>query len=168
MIKKIIYPLLRIIFIFYIYVVPKRIKFGNLENLDFKKADFTNYKKTKLLIFKNNFIKNHSEYIINNFDFLNYTIKIGGKKGIDISKKNIFEWHRINKFKINKFWDSETISSRLINLIYNFEYINSLSSPTEEIKLRKTSSCGALETLLIHEKILKSHAYPIIKSLINL
>ena len=35
-------------------------------------------------------------------------------------------------------------------------------------KMRRTSICGALETLLIHEKILKSHAYPIIKSLINL
>ena len=34
-------------------------------------------------------------------------------------------------------------------------------------KMRRTSICGALETLLIHEKILKSHAYPIIKSLLK-
>ena len=137
MIKKTISPLLRIIFLFYIFIIPKRIKFGNLENLDFKKADFINYKKIKLLIFKNDFIKNNSEQVINNFDFINYSIKIGGKKGIEISKKNIFEWHKVNRLKINKLWDSETIANRTLNLIYNYEYINSISSVKEENKLRK-------------------------------
>ena len=35
-------------------------------------------------------------------------------------------------------------------------------------KMRRTSICGALETLLINEKVLKSHGLPIIKSLIKL
>ena len=34
-------------------------------------------------------------------------------------------------------------------------------------KMRRTSICGALETLLIHSKCLKSHGVPIIKKLIS-
>ena len=34
-------------------------------------------------------------------------------------------------------------------------------------KMRRTSICGAVETLLINEKIIKSHALEIIKSLIK-
>jgi glutamate-5-semialdehyde dehydrogenase len=34
-------------------------------------------------------------------------------------------------------------------------------------KMRKTSICGAVETVLIHKKVLKSHGVPIIKKLIS-
>jgi glutamate-5-semialdehyde dehydrogenase len=34
-------------------------------------------------------------------------------------------------------------------------------------KMRRTSICGALETLLVNEKAIKSHAVPVIKSLIS-
>ncbi len=47
---------------------------------------------------------------------------------------------------------------------------SSLSMATKLIlnaKLRRTSICGALETLLLNEKILVSHGVPIIKSLIS-
>jgi glutamate-5-semialdehyde dehydrogenase len=38
----------------------------------------------------------------------------------------------------------------------------------ENAKMRRTSICGAAETLLIHSKILKSHGVPIINKLIHL
>ena len=140
MINNIINKFFKIVFLLYISITPKRIKFGNLENLNFRKVDFTNYKKIKLLIFKKNFIQNKLEPLIFNFDFLNYTMKIGGKKGIEIAKKNIISWQKINKYQITKIWDPETTSSRVLNLIYNFEYINSISSSQDEIKLKKIIS----------------------------
>ena len=137
MFKRITNKFFRVIFLIYISIIPKKIRFDNLENLNFRKVDFTNYKKIKLLIFNNNFIQNEKEPSIYNFDFLNYSIKIGGKKGIKIAKRNIIEWQKINRFKIKKFWESEVIANRILNLIYNFEYINSLSSKAEENKLKK-------------------------------
>ncbi len=129
---------LKIILIFYIFIFPqKKSRFRNITNLNFRKVDFTNYKKIKLLIFKKDFISNNDELSINNFDFLNYSIKIGGKTGIEISKNNIFKWHANNWLKINELWDNEIIASRIINLIYNFDYINSLSSNIHEKKLKK-------------------------------
>ena len=137
MFKRITNKFFRVIFLIYISIIPKKIRFDNLENLNFRKVDFTNYKKIKLLIFNNNFIQNEKEPSIYNFDYLNYSIKIGGKKGIKIAKTNIIEWQKINRFKIRKFWESEVIANRILNLIYNFEYINSLSSKAEENKLKK-------------------------------
>ena len=128
----------RIIFLVYLIIIPRRNKFNKLENLNFRKVDFTNYKKIKLLIFKKNFIQNEKEPSVNNFDFLNFSIKIGGKNGINIAKENIIKWHKINAFKINKLWDSEIVAERILNLVYNFEYVNSLSTFSEENKLKKT------------------------------
>ena len=128
MIKKTIHKILKTIFFFYVTAVPGRIKFRSLENLNFRKVDFTNYKKLKMVIFKNNFIQNDKELSIFNFDFLNYCLRIGGKKGIEIGKINIINWQNSNWLKINKLWESEIIAKRIINLIYNFEYFNSLSS----------------------------------------
>ena len=45
--------------------------------------------------------------------------------------------------------------------------LNMASKLILNAKLRRTSICGALETLLLNEKILVSHGIPIIKSLIN-
>ena len=140
MINTAIHKFIRFIFVLYIFIFPKKIKFKNLNNLDFSKADFTNYKKIKILIFKNNFIKNNNELLINNFDFLKYSAKIGGKKGIEISKNNIFKWHEINNKKINNLWASEIVANRIINLIYNYDHINSLSTPKEETKLKNIIS----------------------------
>lgn len=140
MIKILINKLLKIIFLLYISIIPKKNKFGNLENLNFRKTDFTNYKKIKLIIFSANFIQNNLEPSIFNFDFLNYAMKIGGKKGIEIAKKNVILWQKINNFKVGKIWEPEVTANRLLNLIYNFEYINSLSSQEEEAKLKKIIS----------------------------
>ncbi len=48
--------------------------------------------------------------------------------------------------------------------------ISNLNIATKVItnaKMRRTSICGALETLLINEKVLASHGLPIVRSLIN-
>ena len=88
MIKNIFYKIFKTLFIIYNEILPLKRKFETLENLDFRKVDFTNYKKIKILIFKNEFIKNNKEPSVYNYDFLNYAVKIGGKKGIDIGKEN--------------------------------------------------------------------------------
>ena len=138
MIKKIIIDkLLKIILLLYIFILPKKSKLGDLKNLNFTKVDFTNYRKIKLLIFNDNFIRNENEPNVFNFDFLNYAINIGGKRGIEIARKNIIKWQKINGYKINKLWNSDIIAKRIINLIYNFEYINSISAEKDERKLQK-------------------------------
>ena len=45
--------------------------------------------------------------------------------------------------------------------------INMSSKIVMNSKMRKTSICGAVETILIHKKVLKSHGMPIIKKLIS-
>ena len=129
--------IIRMIFLFYLIFFPRRSKFIELENLNFRKVDFTNYNKIRTLIFNNSFIKNDKEPTIYNFDFLNFSNKIGGKKGISVAKVSVIGWNKIYKYKINNLWQPEVIANRIINLIYNFEHINSLSTKPEEDKLRK-------------------------------
>ena len=69
-------------------------------DLNFRKIDFTNYKQVKTFIFKENFIKKNYKYV-QNFDFLNFSNNLGGKIGINLSKKSIFDWFKRNKNKIN-------------------------------------------------------------------
>ena len=49
-----------------------------------------------------------------------------------------------------------------------FSNLNMANKIIINAKMRRTSICGALETLLINEKVLNSHGLPIIKSLIAL
>ena len=60
-----------------------------------------------------------------------------GKRGIEIAKYGIFQWYKTNKFKTNKYWDSEISASRILNLIYNFDFINSISSKRDYQEIRK-------------------------------
>ena len=105
----------------------------SFNNLNFKKLDFTNYKKIKSFIFKKNFysLNNRS---IQNFDFLNFSKNLGGKIGINLSRKSIFNWFKLYRNKINYPWSDDLTSKRLINILYNYEFINS-SSTKEEAKL---------------------------------
>ena len=95
-------------------------------DLNFRKIDFTNYKEIKSFIFKENFYRMKNKNI-QNFYFLNYSNKLGGKIGINLSRKTIFSWFKQNKNKLNFPWSEDLPSKRLINLIYNYEYINSSS-----------------------------------------
>ncbi len=103
-------------------------------DLNFRKNDFTNYHQIKSFIFKENFHKINNKNV-HNFDFLNYSKKLGGKIGINLSKDAIFNWYNIYKNKLNFPWSEDLTSKRLINLLYNYEYINSSSKLTDKKKL---------------------------------
>ena len=72
-------------------------------DLNFRKIDYTNYNQVKSFIFKKNFYKNNNKNI-HNFDFLNFSNKLGGKIGINLSKESIFGWFQINKNKLGFPW----------------------------------------------------------------
>ena len=93
-------------------------------DLNFRKIDFTNYQQIKSFIFKENFYLSNNKNI-HSFDFLNFSNKLGGKMGINLSKKAIFGWYKLNKNKLGFPWVEDLSSKRLINLLYNYEYINS-------------------------------------------
>ena len=97
------------------FSIKKKIKF---EDLNFKKIDFSNYRQIKTLVFKTHFYKLDNIFI-QSFDFLNFSKNLGGKIGINLSRKNIFDWYNINKNKIGYPWSENLSSKRLINLVYN-------------------------------------------------
>ena len=119
--------------IIFIHLIYKFKSFRNLSFLDFnfRKNDFTNYKNIKSFIFKENFytLKNKN---VHNFDFLNFSNKLGGKIGINLSKESIFSWFKKYKNKLNFPWSEDLTSKRLINLLYNYEYINSSSRAADK------------------------------------
>ena len=131
--NKMILNLRKIIFIFIIYRFKSKKNFS-FKDLNFRKIDFTNYNIIKSFIFKNNFYKT-KDRIIHSFDFLNFSNKLGGKIGINLARESIFGWFKINKNKINFPWFEDLSSRRLINLLYNYEYINSSSTKNDEKKL---------------------------------
>ena len=122
--------------IFFIFII---LKIGSKKNFDFKdlnfrKIDFTNYQLIKLFIFKKNFFKINNKNI-HTFDFLNFSSKLGGKIGINLSKESVFGWYKINKNRLNFPWSEDLTSRRFINLLYNYEYINSSSSLVSRKKI---------------------------------
>ncbi len=123
----------KIIFIFIISRFKSKKKLSYLD-LNFRKIDFTNYNKVKTFIFKNKFYVNKNK-IIHSFDFLNFSNKLGGKIGINLSKEAIFGWYRLNKNNLGFPWIEDLPSKRLINLLYNYEYINSSSKEDDKKKL---------------------------------
>ena len=54
-----------------------------------------------------------------------------------LSRNTIFKWYKLNKNKIYYPWTDDLVSKRLINLLYNYEYINSSSTSTESKILNK-------------------------------
>ncbi len=122
--------------IIFINITSKLSTKKNLSYLDlnFRKIDFTNHKKIKSFIFKKNFYNNKNKNI-HNFDFLNFSNRLGGKIGINLSKKAIFGWYKVNKKKLGFPWLDDSPSKRLINLLYNYEYINSSSKVNDKKKL---------------------------------
>ena len=121
---------------FFIFIIYKFKSNRSLffSELNFRKIDFSNYHLIKLFIFKDNFysLKNKN---IHSFDFLNFSNKLGGKIGINLSKESIFGWFKYNGKKINFPWSEDLTSKRFINLLYNYEYINSSSKLNERKKL---------------------------------
>jgi len=64
--------------------------YKNFKDLNFKQNDFINYKIIKYYVLKNNFVNNINIQDIHTFNFLSFYQKLGGKKGIELSKKKCF------------------------------------------------------------------------------
>ena len=120
----------------FIYIISKFNSKKNLSYLDlnFRKIDFTNHDKIKSFIFKKNFYT-YKNKNIHSFDFLNFSNRLGGKIGINLSKKAIFGWYKLNRNNLGFPWIEDLSSKRLINLLYNYEYINSASKEDDKKKL---------------------------------
>ena len=125
-----------IIFIFILSKLSKKYKNLSFNDLNFKRLDFTNYKQIKLFIFKKNFYKLNNRNI-HSFEFLNFSQNLGGKIGISLSRNSIFNWFKSNKNKIGYPWTEDLTSKRLINIIYNYDFINSSSTFEENKQLNK-------------------------------
>ena len=111
-------------------------KFKYLEGINFKNVEYRDYEKNKNLIFRKDFFKIENS-IIYNYDFINICKTLGGKRGIELAKIGIIKWHKINKYKVKKVWSSKICAYRILNLVYNFDFINSISTKQEEDKLKK-------------------------------
>tara|TARA_B100000989_G_scaffold281842_1_gene246399 strand:- start:3028 stop:4560 length:1533 start_codon:yes stop_codon:yes gene_type:complete len=120
----------------FVYIILKFKSKKNIlfKDLNFKKIDFTNYHLVKSYVFKKGFYKTNNKNI-HTFDFLNFSKKLGGKIGINLSKKSVFEWYKIYKNGLHFPWSEDLTSKRLINILYNYEYINSSSSINDKKKL---------------------------------
>ena len=119
-----------------------RLDFGikdnkNFKDLNFKQNDFINYKIVKYYVLKNNFVMNINIQDVHTFNFLFFYQKLGGKKGIELSKKNIFLWFKKFKYYKNFPWDNEHTSIRFINLLYSYDFICSISNQKEIVKINK-------------------------------
>ncbi len=125
--------------VIFILITSKFIKINEdivINDLSFKRLDFTNYKRIKSFIFKKDFYKFNNNNV-DSFEFLNYSKNLGGKIGINLSRDNIFNWYLHNKSKIFYPWSDDYTSKRLINIIYNYDFITSSSNDYEIKTLKK-------------------------------
>ncbi len=124
---------------FFVFILSKFAKTKrslSFNELNFKKLDFTNNKQIKSFIFKKNFFNLKNKYV-QSFDFLNFSKNLGGEIGINLSRNSILSWYKKNKHKILFPWSEDLGSRRLINIIYNFEFINSSATNMESKILYK-------------------------------
>lgn len=135
MIEKIYNKISRYFFILKLRIGLKKIQYDNFKELNFKQRDFINYKVIKHNVLKDNFIYNLLERENHNFNFLNFFQKLGGKKGIDLSKNNIFLWFEKFKYYHEFPWSQDYASKRFLNIIYNYDYICSNSNKKEIKKI---------------------------------
>ncbi len=126
-------------FVFFVLNFLRSKKRQTFKNLNFRDIDFTNHQQIKSFIFKDSFHTLKNKHV-QNFDFLNFSKRLGGKIGINLSKKTIFNWYSVNKNKLNYPWVEDLISKRLINLLYNYEYVVSSSNNEEVVLLDKIVS----------------------------
>ena len=133
MINSFLSNLINYFFLFSLRLKLRKNIYENFKDLNFKQIDFTNYKTARHLTLKASFIKDISKLDIHSFDFLYFYQKIGGKKGIISSKRDIFNWFNRYKYYKKFPWDDDYASKRFINILYNYDYICSVSN-NKEIK----------------------------------
>ncbi len=121
--------------LFFLRLGLNKKNYKNFKDLNFKQNDFINYKIVRYYILKDNFIQNISIREVHSFNFLFYYQKLGGKKGIELSKKNIFLWFEKFKYHKNFLWNSEYASKRFINLLYNYDFICLIPNQKEIAKI---------------------------------
>ena len=161
---------LRNLQLFFLWLGLGKKNYKNFKDLNFKQNDFINYKIIKYYILKDNFVKNIKIQDVHTFNFLFLYQKLGGKNGIELSKKNIFLWFKKFKYFKNFTWSTDYASKRFINLVYNYDFICSISNSKEiaeineilnfhikrisfEITLKKADVVSSIEILalvLIH------------------
>jgi len=123
--------------LFLLWVGLGKQNYKNFKDMNFKENDFINYKVVKYYVLKENFINNLEVQDIHTFDFLFFYQKLGGKKGIELSKKNIFLWFKKFKYSKNFLWRTDLASKRFINLLYNYDFICSISNQKEISQINK-------------------------------
>jgi len=131
MIKAIIKSFPNYLFVFFLRFKLNKNYYTKFKDLNFKQNDFINYKIIKYYVLKDNFILNSFIRNIHTFDFLFYFQKIGGKEGIDLSKKNIFLWFKKYKYYTKYPWGDDFSSKRFINIVYNYDFICSILNNNE-------------------------------------
>jgi len=117
--------------LFYLRLGLGKKNYKNFHDLNFKQNDFINYKVIKHYILKDNFVINTNTQDVHNFNFLFFYQKLGGKKSIELSKKNIFLWFKKYKYKKNLLWTTDHASKRFVNLVYSYDFICSISNPKQ-------------------------------------
>ena len=135
MINNYINKLAKFLFLLTLRLNFKKSIYENFKDLNFKQNDFTNYKIIKHYIINENFINNITLSEIHSFNFLLFYQKLGGKKGINLSKKNIFNWFAKYKFNKDFPWKDDYSSKRFINILYSYDFICSTSNKKEIKKL---------------------------------
>ncbi len=111
--------------------------YKNFLDLNFKQNDFINNKIVKYYVLKEGFINSLKIQDAHTFNFLFFYQKLGGKKGIELSKKNIFLWFKKFKYSKNFLWNTDYASKRFINLIYNYDFICLISNHKEISQINK-------------------------------
>ena len=109
--------------------------YRDFKDLNFKQNDFINYKIVKYYVLKDSFIHNVNIPDIHTFNFLFFYQKLGGKKGIELSKKNIFLWFKKYKYTKRFPWSGDYASKRFINIVYNYDFICSISNQKEIVEI---------------------------------
>jgi len=117
--------------LFFLRLGLSKKNYKNFKDLNFKQSDFINYKIIKYYVLKDNFVNNVNTEDIHTFNFLWFFQKLGGKKGIELSKKNIFTWFKKFKYNKNFTWTTDHASKRFINLVYSYDFICSVSNQKE-------------------------------------
>jgi len=123
------------LFLLQLGLIQKNYK--NFKDLNFKQNDFINYKIIKYYILKDNFVNNVNTQDIHSFNFLWFYQKLGGKKNIELSKKNVFLWFKKFKYNTNFIWTTEHASKRFVNLVYNYDFICSISNKKEIAQINR-------------------------------
>ena len=124
----------KIIFLFLNFFINNNIIFKirsskfNIDdyNYDFINISFENLSELKKIIFSKKYFidKFYDENSIryHYFEWLYAAKKTGGSEIISLTKQHIINWYH-KKYRITSFvWEKNFVATRLINLIYNFDY----------------------------------------------